>query len=159
MAMLTCGTLMALTSMLPAQEFRAPNFPSPPPAQIQQPSRDYSEGPSYDDQRNLLLEQKLEHARQLRAQMERAGREQGASPEFAEKAYQAQQAYLAEQAFREHRAYQEKLRQDQRSSEPATAPSATSANQYNVAQTGFKAQPDYRAPQASNIPNLSLIHI
>ena len=34
----TCGTLMAFTSLLPGQEFRAPNFPSPPPAPIEQPT-------------------------------------------------------------------------------------------------------------------------
>ena len=158
----TCGTLMAFTSLLPGQEFRAPNFPSPPPAPIEQPTEQVngqysnsrasydSQSSSYENQshgseRNSFLEQKLEYARQLRAQMERAGREQGASPEFAEKAYQAQQAYLAEQAFLEHQAYQQELTRQPRTYQPSPKPNPVrpeaSAKQYDVAHAGYQTPP------------------
>lgn len=165
---------MAFTSLLPGQEFRAPNFPSPPPAPIEQPTEQVngqysnsrasydSQSSSYENQshgseRNSFLEQKLEYARQLRAQMERAGREQGASPEFAEKAYQAQQAYLAEQAFLEHQAYQQELTRQPRTYQPSPKPNPVrpeaSAKQYDVAHAGYQTPPNYDAQEVGRIPS------
>ena len=163
--LVTGGALLTFTSLLHAQEFRAPNFPSPPPPPIEQAAEQYSNSqagfdlqpsslakPSHHAEQNSLLDQKLEHARQLRAQMERAGREQGASAEFAEKAYQAQQAYLAEQAFQEHQAFQKQLAREPRSHEPNAAQPEAS-EQYNVAQAGYQARPSYHMREPGNIPS------
>ncbi len=105
---------------------------------------------------NLLLQQKLEHAAQLRAQMERARKEQGASAEFAEKAYQAQQAYLAEQAYDEHKAYQKKLAFESRYAVQTGSPNANQqVAQYDVAQANYQSRPNsnYYHRTASHTPN------
>ncbi len=87
------GLLIAFSSQLSAQEFRKPILTGDTPGLSA-----------------TLLQQKIEHADALKQQMIRAQIEQGASNEFAQKAFNAQQAYLAETAYDHHLGYQEMLK-------------------------------------------------
>ena len=173
--MAACGTLLSFTSLLSAQEFRAPSFPSPPAANIGQAAEQQSDSltgfdlnPSSFVQREERQEeqetqerqdpfeqQRIEHSQQLWAQMERAALEQGAPAGFAEKAYRAQQAYLAEQESEQSEAYQkEQIRELRYNKSRETEPEASSSQQYEVTQADFLAPPKYHAArELANAPS------
>lgn len=82
------GLALALTPLASAQQFQTPTLPNPLATAVSQ-----------------HLQARLQHAQALKSQMLRAQYEQGASSDFAKKAYDAQQAYQAERAFDEYTAY------------------------------------------------------
>ena len=131
MGIASASLALALTSFAQAQQFQEPRLPSP--AAIQQSSAF----------QQAAFQSRVEHSEALKAQMERARREQGATDDFAQKAYEAQQAYQRELAHQEYEFY---LKQ-QKDSQAAAAYSGQTAS-YQPTQSQPQSQPQsQRQPQ------------
>ena len=134
MGIASASLALAMTSFSQAQQFQQPTLPSPAPTSIQQPA----------------LQSRIAHAEALKAQMERARREQGGTDEFAQKAYEAQQAYQAELAYQEYEFYSKKQRESQATPNPQSNSYRVTQAQNTLPAPTFKRIP--RPNQAASIP-------
>ncbi|MEM9942858.1 MAG: hypothetical protein AAF939_14940 [Planctomycetota bacterium] len=102
-----------------------------------------------------LLAAKLKHAEQLRQQMIRVEREQGAGYGFAANAFKAQQNYLAETAYEEYLAYQKFAQNNQSQNQSGQLaamrqPSVSTSSQFSRQARNLNQEVPANSQRASN---------